>query len=99
MKTDLFQSLLHYCFIIKGYVRGVCNFFLLSHHRKDLKQCYKQCYSVTVLQLGYSSVLFGKQRIVHARGMMVGLPQRRGLNLSWLHLIISFVSTHPEPAL
>ena len=32
-----------------------------------------------MLQLGYSSVLFGKQRIVHLQGVRVGRPSKRGL--------------------
>ena len=39
------------------YVRGVCNFL---GHNKNLKQWTDQC---------YSSVLFGKQRKIHPRGV------------------------------
>ena len=62
---------------------------VLSHHGKNLKWCT----SVTV---GYSSVLFSKQRIVHPRDMTVSQPQRKGLNLSWLPPFIS-LSSPPCP--
>ena len=54
---------------------GVCVISsVLSHHSKDLKWQM----SVTArLQLGF---LFGKQRIVHPRGVRVGQAQRRGNN-------------------
>ena len=45
-----------------------------------------------VLQLSYSSVLFGKQRKVHPRALRAGPPQMRGLNPFWLPLFINFVS-------
>ena len=61
---------------------------VLSHHSKNLKWRT----SVTV---GYSSVLFSKQRIVHPRGMRMSQHQRKGLNLSWLP---SFISLSPPPA-
>ena len=61
---------------------------VLSHHSKNLKWRT----SVTV---GYSSVLFSKQRTVHPRGMRMSQPQRKGLNLSWLP---SFLSLSPPPA-
>ena len=43
----------------------------LSHHSKDL-------------QLSNSSVLFGKQRVVHPRDVRAANPKRRTLDLSWL---------------
>ena len=46
-----------------------------------------------VLQLGYSSVLFSKQRVVYLWGMRVGWPQRRSLSPSWLPLFICFFSS------
>ena len=44
---------------------------VLSHHSKDL-------------QLSNSSVLFGKQRVVHPRDVRAANPKRRTLDLSWL---------------
>ena len=49
---------------------------VLSCRSKNLKQRTDKCYYSSVLLLGYSSVLFGKQRKVHPRGMRVGQPKR-----------------------
>ena len=53
----------------------------------------------TVTALCYSSVLLGKQRIVHSWGMRAGWSKRRGLNPSWLPPFISLSPPNPEPAL
>ena len=41
-----------------------------------------------MLQFSYSSILFGKQRIVHPSRMRVGRPERGELNPSWFPLFI-----------
>ena len=52
---------------------GECAVFLvLSHCSKNLKQRMDQCYS-SVLQLSYSSVLFGKQRKIHPQSVRADL--------------------------
>ena len=70
------------------YTRRVCNFLCSVS-----QQWAKIWNGGPVLKLGYSSVLFGKQRIVHSWGVRAGWPQRRGLNPSWLPLFILFVSS------
>ena len=52
---------------------------VLSHHSKDLK-------GGTVLHLCYSSILFGKQRIVYPWGVRAGQPQMRGSILAPLFI-------------
>ena len=47
-----------------------------------------------VLQLGYSSAFFGKQRKIHSQCLRVSWLQRRGLNLSWLSPFIHWSPPH-----
>ena len=64
---------------------------VLSHHSKNLKWRT----SVTV---GYSSVLFSKQRIVHPRGMRWANPKGKA-SICLGFLVLYICSLLPEPAL
>ena len=71
-----------------GQNTGVGSLFLLkgifTTHGSNpgLPHCGQILYQLSHKERPYSSVLFSKQRIVHPRGVRVGWPQRRGLNLS-----------------
>ena len=66
----------------------------MSHHSKNLNWRMDQC---------YSSVLFGKERKIHPRGMRAGRPKRyeekRGPRLKFVFSFYMFFSPPPEPAL
>ena len=68
--------------------RGVCNFLGCLASAKIWN-------GRPVLQLGYSSAFFGKQRKVYSQCVRVGWPQRRGLDLSWLPPFIHLSPPHP----
>ena len=78
---------------------------VLSHHSKNLKrqtsvsaQLQLSLNGKPVLQLGYSSVLFGKQRKIYPRAVRADQPQRReGLNFG--SSFYMFFLLPPEPAL
>ena len=74
-------------------VGGVCNFLTSVSPQQKFEATDRP-----VLQLSYSSVLFGKQRKIHPQGMRTGQPKRRaGLNFGFsFHL---FFSSPTEPAL
>ena len=74
-------SIVYYLWL--SIVGGVCN-FLGSVSLQQRFEMVDQC---------YTSVLFGKQRIVHPSRMRVGRPERGELNPSWFPLFICFVSS------
>ena len=72
-------------FVLFIGMSGDCVVFsVLSHHSKDLE-------GGTELHLCYSSVLFGKKRIVYPQGVRAGQPQMGGSILA--PLFICFVSS------
>ena len=69
-------------------VSGECVISLvLSHCSKDLK------WGTSVTAWFQFKLIFAKQRIIYPSGVRAGQPQRRGLNPSWLLLLIHFVSS------
>ena len=70
----------------------ICRVSLITSFSQDSEENLVGPLVGPALQLSYSSVLFGKQRIVHPQGMRVGQPQNKGSSIL-APLLICFFSS------